>query len=262
MRIGNLHRDDITQGDVGFVAGHHAGGDADVVVARDRQDVAAVGARLAGDGDAARLRKAHVDYRGEGAVEAVARIDQPERIGSEQAHAVGACGGDHPVLQQRAFRARLGIAGRKHQRGTGAERGQFLDHAHGLCRRDRDDGHLRRFRQRRHRRERFQPLHPLPPRVDWQNATAVALQKHAGDRPAADTQGVVGGANDGHRARRQKPREVGSGGGSGGRRGGAQCCGQCRAQCCDRCAAVGAWRHACASPVWAGSAHYQPGAGR
>ena len=63
------------------------------------KQVAAVGARLADDADAARDRHAGLDARAEAAEEAVARVDQAERVGPEQPHAVRARRGQHALLR-------------------------------------------------------------------------------------------------------------------------------------------------------------------
>ena len=77
---------------------------------------------------------------------------------------------------------------------------------------DRDDGDVRRFRQIGDRGIGLQPLHLGAVRVDRVQRALKALRLHVGDRPSADAGGIVGGAEHGNGARREKRRETGKSG--------------------------------------------------
>ncbi len=180
------HLDHLAQRDVGLVARHCTGRQPDARPRRRGQDMAAIGAGLADDGDAARARHPQLDAGDEAAVEAIAWIDQAQRVGAQHAHAMPPGSGHQGALRRLAFRPGFGEACAEYDGGRRAALREVGHHLHGRLGCDGDDRHVGRLGKCVDRGVRRQALHRGATRVDRQDAPGEALRPHVGDRAAAD----------------------------------------------------------------------------
>jgi hypothetical protein len=182
--------DAVGEVDIALVAGGDPQVQAQAALADQRQAIAAEGAALADQADAARHQPEARGAGCEGAQDAALHIDHAHAVGADHAHAGAARKRADVELPFGPLTADLGKARTEHHRSANAlgsavfERGQ-----HGGCR-HRNDGQVHRPGHRRHTGERRQPLDLRRLRVDRVERPVEAAALQEVERPAADLGGV------------------------------------------------------------------------
>jgi hypothetical protein len=197
--------------DVGLVAGGDPVAHSQALGAGEGEDVAAVGAALADNGDVTGRRRAAVHAARKGRVEVGGGVEDAQAVGADDPQAAAPGDLAHPRLQGFTLWAGLGEARGEHHRGfhtpgrAGFER---VGHQH---RRHRHDGAVDRARNLGDRGIGRQALHRLPVRVDRIDRSRKARLQHVAQRPPADPRRIAGGAQNRHRSRVEQRPEIGYG---------------------------------------------------
>ena len=199
VRVFGHPADNVADGHVAFIAGGDHQRRADATVTHRGEDVAAIGAGLAGDADAAGDRPAAVEGGGEGGVERQPGVEQAEAVRPQQAHAGGPGDADHAGLRRRPGCIDLGKAGGQHDDVFHPARGQIGHRIDRDVRRNRDNRHIRHRRQIGHAGVAAQAQHFVAARINRVDRPGEALLAHQVDRPATDAGWLRGGAQHGHR---------------------------------------------------------------
>ena len=164
----------------------------------ERHQVGAISTGLADDGDMPGCRKPHFHAAGERRVQVRARIDQAQRVGSEQSHAMAACGMDNLLLCGGTRLAHFCETSRQDHADRCATPSKRVHGFMNQVCRNGNDGDIRSDGQRVNRCKTRQSLHFVPIRIDWKDLPLESLAQHIGNRPPPDSQRIIGGANHGN----------------------------------------------------------------
>ena len=188
--VGDVH--------VGLVAGGDEVAEADTGLRRERHDVGADRAALAGDADRALARPDVVERGRERGVETGVKVD--EAVGAEQPRAGGAARSGDALLCLAPGLVDLAEAGAEEYDRAHPRLKAFLDGAFRELGSDRHDGEVRHLIEVGNALRGLQSEDLGPVRVDWHDG-ALEMLLHQRNRLAADLHRVRGGPDHGDAAR-------------------------------------------------------------
>jgi hypothetical protein len=216
----HIEEDGVGGGVLGEVVEHVA--EIDVAHVADRgemgkPDAAALGpvddaeqdrARLADEGDAARLGVAF----GEGRIETDGGRHDAHAIRSDDAQQMGPGGLEHGLAQDLALgEAAVPEAGRDDDDAPRAPAREFADDTRYRFGWGADDGQIRGFRQACHVRMTWPPVDHVPFRVHQHDRSGIAAAGQVAGDDRADRAPPLAGADQGNRARAEKGIEIADG---------------------------------------------------